>query len=1562
MAIFNRGDDMERIIIQSPWTFDKKLIQITRFESDMQPTAVKFTHSLFWIRIHNLPILSMVREVGEDVGNHIGRLVEVDLPDNGIVWGRCGRVGHSGNECLEGRRSGGDPNISNDRFGSWLRAVTGEVLARIDGLGRKFTLRMIGKGVAHRVIRGLREEVRQWRGGEVGELDDTGNSGEDGNMDIHPEDAVGFQNSVPIRNLEPTSEELVEVVVEVGDLHAGDVSKSALNISQKLDKDDPDAWLHGDMHGTNILGEDKPDAMLIIDNKVTTLSHARDSSSKDKGKKVVGSTSAAKWKKRARHIDMQHPQVQAPGVFSGTRKRGLEYSEGCGAAPPFTMRVLSLNCRGLGNQATVNELHGVVKLEVPKIVFLMETRLPVRKLEFLRVKFGMRGCFGVNRKRFGGGLALFWDDSVTLHIQSYSLFHIDTHVIQGDGATWRFTGFYGHPEAGLRVRSWALLHQLYALADLPWVLIGDFNEISALEEKYGREDRSLRQMANFREALSDCSLMDLGFIGFEFTWSNNREDESLVRVRLDRGVASQNWQTLFPNATVNHITFVNSDHMALLMDMTPCQQQPRRKKHKMFRFDHTWIREEGCEDAIAEAWQLDCVGTSMFRLVHKIKQCRLQLIRWSQSQVRVTPRLIEKKKCHLQALEKQRPEVYNAREVNSVRRELCGLMKQEETFWRQRSRVAWLHGGDNNSKYFHECASQRKRTNTIHGLRDSTQTWQTDPGVMENIAVEYFQSLFVSSNPTHIAPVTQLVDEVVTHDMNMKLLHPFTTEEVKTALFQMHPSKAPGPDGMTALFFQKYWHIVGLHVTDAVLDCLNSVRMLGCLNFTNIVLIPKVKAPQSMAQFRPISLCNVIYKLISKVLVNRMKYLLTNVISACQSAFVPGRMITDNIIVSFEMLHFLKNKRGGKVGQMAAKLDMSKAYDRVEWDYLRAILLKLGFHDQWVAQVMMCVTSVTYSIMLNGEQKGFIRPERGLRQGDPLSPYLFLVCAEGLSALLRKAKEIAFFMAFRFVGEGWKEKLLSQAGREVLIKAVIQAIPTYAMSCFKFPKGLCSEISSMATRFWWGQRGLERKVHWLGKNHLIRRKSEGGMGFHELSLFNMALLARQGWRLVQYPDSLVSRVLKAKYYPNQSFMEASIKGTPSYIFRSICEAREVLSAGMVWRVGTGENIRIWKDRWLQGAPSATILSPPRILDVNATVGTLILQDSMQWDVELIDQIFLPWEAEIVKQIPLTSASAGTIKVFWDGVWSSQVQPKVRNFIWRACRNILPTKTKLFEKKISSSFSSPWSEEEPETCDHVLWQCEFAQKVWSACSVSLPRGVDIRLSFLEVMECCLKGLKSPEVEIIFNTAWMLWRARNELLWEETQSTVDDICCRGVTVAMEFLENRMGDGDKFHQPQVVKQPTSWSPPANGSYKVTIACHVQSGTPRRGVGILIRDHSGFVEVASGFVSQKYSEPLLLYSLAVFHALQLAYETGFRHSLVIEVPCRELVNLLQNGAFCLAQVGVLLDDIGAWLPFFENVSFSFINSVCNKAAQALATEAASSHLDHVWLEECPPCIVSFV
>lgn len=252
-----------------------------------------------------------------------------------------------------------------------------------------------------------------------------------------------------------------------------------------------------------------------------------------------------------------------------------------------------------------------------------------------------------------------------------------------------------------------------------------------------------------------------------------------------------------------------------------------------------------------------------------------------------------------------------------------------------------------------------------------------------------------------VESVTTSINQV----SNSELLKVVSDEEVKSALFQMNPDKAPGPDGLTPAFSQKHWSIVGGDVIELVRKIFRDSVLPNELNETNMVLIPKKKIPTEIGDLRPISLCNVLMRIVTKVMANRMKELLNDIVSENQSAFIPNRLIYDNILISYEVMHYLKRKKRGKEGFMALKLDMTKAYDHIEWDYLRAILQKLGFYDWWVHLVIKCVCSVKYTVMHGSNEMGPITPSRGIRQGDPLSPYLFILCAEGLSALIRRYEQ-----------------------------------------------------------------------------------------------------------------------------------------------------------------------------------------------------------------------------------------------------------------------------------------------------------------------------------------------------------------------------------------------------------------------------------------------------------------------------------------------------------------------------------------------------------------------------
>jgi hypothetical protein len=196
---------------------------------------------------------------------------------------------------------------------------------------------------------------------------------------------------------------------------------------------------------------------------------------------------------------------------------------------------------------------------------------------------------------------------------------------------------------------------------------------------------------------------------------------------------------------------------------------------------------------------------------------------------------------------------------------------------------------------------------------------------------------------------------------------------------------------------------VGEKVQNEILEVLNGAQMPAVWDETIIVLIPKTRSPERMKDLRPISLCNVIYKIVAKVIASRLKRVLPECISQSQSAFVLGRLITDNIVIAYETTHYMHTRKGGMDGIAAGKLDMSKAYDRVDWSFLEKMMLTMGFGSECVKLVMSCVRTVSYRVKVNNGLTSVIQPQRGLRQGCPLSPYLFLLCGEGLSALFHQA-------------------------------------------------------------------------------------------------------------------------------------------------------------------------------------------------------------------------------------------------------------------------------------------------------------------------------------------------------------------------------------------------------------------------------------------------------------------------------------------------------------------------------------------------------------------------------
>ncbi|XP_027172427.1 uncharacterized protein LOC113772083 [Coffea eugenioides] len=547
------------------------------------------------------------------------------------------------------------------------------------------------------------------------------------------------------------------------------------------------------------------------------------------------------------------------------------------------------------------------------------------------------------------------------------------------------------------------------LAEHPWMLAGDFNVTVSADEKRGGLPFLVDEGVELRTFMSMAGVSDVGFLGCPFTWCNNRGGLARIWKRLDRMFVNQ---TAFPSGVqfqVQHLGREPSDHAPLLMSSST----RRDNKPKPFRFLNIWTKKPGLLDVIRRSWAVPCSGRPLSRLTAKLRNVKRDLQVWSREQFGNIFDAVKRAEGEVAAAEDafgNEPCQSHWLALQEARARLRNSLVREEGYWRQKARVKWLKDGDKNSKYFHSIVAERRAKSIIHRIKNDQGEWVSDGGQVSAMGVEFFKFLLSEEPASGSWRILDVIPKVVS-DVQVADLERFPShEEIREVVFNMDGESAGGPDGFTGTFFTFAWEVVGKDLCDAVFSFFCGHELPRSVSSTWIVLIPKVTSPQDFSQFRPISLCNFVNKVISKLLANRLSKVLPGIISPQQSGFVQGRQISENFLLAQELLSDIrKSNRGGNV---VLKLDMAKAYDRVSWPFLLQVLRRFGFGERWIDMIWRLISNVWFSVMVNGAPQGFFQSSRGLRQGDPISPALFVIGAEVLSRLLNSLLSSPLFSPF----------------------------------------------------------------------------------------------------------------------------------------------------------------------------------------------------------------------------------------------------------------------------------------------------------------------------------------------------------------------------------------------------------------------------------------------------------------------------------------------------------------------------------------------------------------------
>lgn len=504
-----------------------------------------------------------------------------------------------------------------------------------------------------------------------------------------------------------------------------------------------------------------------------------------------------------------------------------------------------------------------------------------------------------------------------------------------------------------------------------WAVMGDFNAIiDSSEGLGGNMEDDLND--EFQACLTASDLITLPMEGSWFSWSNKQGGADSIWRRLDRVVANPVWFSRFPNLAYACTPPKTSDHSPIVFKST----MGRRGKNPWFRFDNFIAESMVFMQTVEDVWKHNIYGVTMYSVI-----CKLKLLKPHFKKIkRRTGDLGENVKEASRFLEivqrflADNPTFEPLLELEKLCRILyTKAVSYEQSFLKQRAKIAWLKDGDQCTSFFFRQMAVRRARSRINRIEGIGGVDIDDPLLVRNEIVSFYENLLGKSIDPELSDgiLEPFIHKKLRPEEALHMIRPVTAMEIKDVIFGFNDNKAPGPDGYNSLFFKRAWNVIGEEVTKAVSQFFQTGKMVKELNSTIISLIPKLEVPRKPKDFRPISCCNVLYKVISKIMANRLCESLEKLVDKTQTAFIPGRRINDNVLLAQELLHGYNQKN--LPARCSFKVDLMKAYDTVEWGFVIEVLKAMNFHPTFIVWVKECMTTPSFSININGAAEGYFR-------------------------------------------------------------------------------------------------------------------------------------------------------------------------------------------------------------------------------------------------------------------------------------------------------------------------------------------------------------------------------------------------------------------------------------------------------------------------------------------------------------------------------------------------------------------------------------------------------------